>query len=132
MESSRVIFFDGVCNLCNASVQMVIVNDPGSKFKFAPLQSEFASGELRKHGIDPEKLDSIVLLENGRVYTKSSAALRVARQLKGAWPVLYGFWIIPKAVRDILYNLVARYRYRIWGKQESCWIPTAELKSRFL
>ncbi|RZL16397.1 MAG: thiol-disulfide oxidoreductase DCC family protein [Pedobacter sp.] len=132
MNQSPIVFFDGVCNLCNSSVQFIIKHDPEAIFKFSTLQGDFAKEALKDHPIDTHVLDSTILLENGKIYTRSSAALQIAKQLNGGWPLLFGFYIVPKFIRDFFYNIVAKNRYKIWGKQESCWIPTPELKSRFI
>jgi len=131
MNNQPVIFFDGICNLCNASVQFVIEHDKENYFNFSALQGDYAKNVLAEFNIVPENLDSILLLENGKLYTKSTSALRVARKLNGFWPLLYGFIIIPKFIRDWVYDFIAKNRYKWWGKQESCWVPTPELKSRF-
>ncbi|PWS26070.1 thiol-disulfide oxidoreductase [Pedobacter yonginense] len=127
-----IIFFDGVCNLCNASVQFVIKHDKDSLFKFTALQSVYAQELLSKFNVDPSKLNSTMLLEDGVLYTKSSAALRVARKLDGLCPMLFGFMLVPRFIRDWVYDLIAKNRYRWWGKQEQCWVPTPDLKLRFL
>lgn len=129
--AQSVIFFDGVCNLCNASVQFVIEHDKENLFKFTALQSSYAQEVLPQFNVDPSKLNSTLLLENGVLYTKSSSALRVARRLNGLWPLLFGFIIVPKFIRDWFYDIIAKNRYKWWGKQESCWVPTPDLKSKF-
>ena len=126
-----VILFDGVCNLCNASVNFVIDRDPDGLFQFAALQSDFAAGLIEKYGVG-QGLDTIVLVESGKVYDRSTAALRIARHLSGPWPVLYVGIIIPKFIRDIVYRFIARNRYRWFGQTEQCRVPTAELQARFL
>lgn len=128
-----VIFFDGVCNLCHGLVQFVIARDPQARFHFAALQSE-AARRLLPPGInpDPDHPDSVVLLENGRVYTHSAAVLRILRQLGGGWAVLSAAGILPRFLRDAAYRFVARNRYRWFGRQTECWLPTPELKARFL
>jgi len=126
-----VIFFDGICNLCNASVQFAIKRDSKKVFRYTALQGVFAQSVLPEYNIDLTKINSILLLEDNRIYTKSSAALRVAKKLDGLWPLLYGLIIIPKFIRDWFYDIVAKNRYKWWGKQEFCWVPTPELKSRF-
>jgi predicted DCC family thiol-disulfide oxidoreductase YuxK len=131
MKAQPVIFFDGVCNLCNASVQFVIEHDKENYFKFSALQGDYAKDVLPQFNVITENLNSTLLLENGKLYTKSTSALRVARKLNGFWPLLYGFIIIPKFIRDWVYDFIAKNRYKWWGKQESCWVPTPELKSRF-
>lgn len=129
-----MIFFDGVCNLCNHSVQFVIKRDQHDYFRFAALQTEAAKAQLTALNSVPHQaeLNTIILLENGKVYDRSTAALRIARKLSGLWPLLYGFIIIPRFIRDFFYQLISKNRYRIWGKQESCMVPSAALKSKFL
>lgn len=128
-----VVFFDGVCNLCNGSVQFIIDRDPSGLFRFAPLQSDFARRQLTPHGVDPGNLDSVVLLQDGVVYQESGAVLRVARRLSGLWPVLfYVFIAIPPLLRNLGYRLIAKNRYRLFGREETCRIPTPELRARFL
>lgn len=126
-----VIFFDGVCNLCNASVQFAIEHDKKSLFKFTALQGDYAKKVLPKFNINLSKMNSILLLENNQLYTKSTAALRIAKRLNGLIPLLYGFIIIPKFVRDWAYDVIAKNRYKWWGKQDSCWVPTVELRNKF-
>jgi len=127
----RIIFFDGVCNLCNAAVQFAIKRDRMDYFRYTALQGEYAKRTLPKFDIDVNKTDSIILLENNQIYTKSSAALRIAKKLHGLWPILYVFVIIPKFIRDWIYDIIAKNRYKWWGKEQSCWLPTAELKGKF-
>lgn len=129
---SAIILFDGVCNFCNNSVNFIIERDPEKYFKFAPLQSEIGQKLLEEHGIDKTVTDSVVLIENGKAYVRTTAALRVARKLSGAWRFFYGFIIVPAFVRDVFYNLFARNRYRMFGKQEACMMPTPEIRERFL
>lgn len=129
-----VILFDGVCNLCNGAVQFVIERDPKGRFRFASLQSDAGGELLRTHGLkvpegDPE---SIVLIEGGKAYECSSAALKIARGLSGGWWLLYAFMIVPSFIRDLVYRWIAANRYRWFGKSEECWVPTAELRTRFL
>ncbi len=131
-ELGPILLFDGVCNLCSSSVQFVIERDPEAKVRFASLQSEFASRTFAELKIPGDYLDSIVLLEQGKVYYKSAAALRVCRYLNGGWPLLRVFMIVPGPLRDVVYDWVARNRYRWFGKKETCWIPTPELRERFI
>ena len=132
MIGQPVIFFDGVCNLCNASVQFVIAHDKKDQFKFTALQGDYAKEVLSKFNADPQKLNTILLLHEGRLYTKSSAALRVAGKLNGLIPLLYVFLLVPKFIRDWFYDIIAKNRYQWWGRQESCWVPTPELKNKFI
>lgn len=127
-----VLLFDGVCNLCSSSVQFVIERDPEGKFRFASLQSEEAKSLLNQHQAYSEDLDSVVLVKNDKVYTRSSAALQVLKTMGGAWSLLYGLIIVPKPVRDFIYDWVARNRYKWFGKKDACWLPTPDLRSRFL
>jgi len=130
------ILFDGVCNLCNGFVQFVIRHDARGHFRFAALQSEAAQALLDAHGqpltpalADP---DSVVLLDRGRVYTHSAAVLRIAARLDGGWRWLALARVFPAFLRDAVYRWVARHRYRWFGRQDSCMLPTPELKARFL
>ncbi|XOV91405.1 MAG: thiol-disulfide oxidoreductase DCC family protein [Bacteroidota bacterium] len=124
-----VILFDGVCNLCNASVNFIIKRDPGAKFRFASLQSELGA---RLTDSESSNLDTLILVKDKHLYRESGAALRIARELKGGWKLLYLFMIIPAFIRDGVYRWVARNRYKWFGKRAQCMIPTPELKSRFL
>jgi predicted DCC family thiol-disulfide oxidoreductase YuxK len=125
-----VLLFDGVCTLCNGFVRFVIERDPPGRFQFAPLQSEAASRLL---GAAPQPLpDSLVLVEDGRLFTRSTAALRVARGLRFPWPLAYVFVAVPRPLRDWVYDAVARNRYRWFGRRDVCMVPTPELQSRFL
>jgi len=127
-----ILLFDGVCNLCNGAVNFIIDHDPTGHFKFAALQSEFGQEQLQKLGFDQADFDSLVLLSGDKVYKKSSAALRIARKLNGLYPLLYGFMIIPPFIRHAVYDLIARNRYKWFGKRDSCRMPTPELRSRFV
>jgi len=127
-----VILFDGVCNLCNSFVQFVIKHDKNERFKFASLQSGFAEKELADSFIDTQKMSTVILLENGKLYSRSTAALRILKKLNGLWPLLYVFIIIPAFIRDVVYNLIAKNRYKWFGKKDSCMIPSPELQRRFL
>ena len=126
------MLFDGVCNFCNASVNFVIERDKAGYFKFAPLQSEIGEELVAKHDIDTAETDSVIVVENDRAYTHSSAALRIAKQLDGLWSWSYGFIVVPKPLRDFFYRLFAKYRYRLFGKQDACMMPTPEIRARFL
>jgi predicted DCC family thiol-disulfide oxidoreductase YuxK len=125
-----VILFDGVCNLCNGAIQLIIRHDPKAVFRFASLQSDFAKRELETLGKSSVEFESIILLDNG-VYQKSSAALKITRRLSGAWPVLSVFKVVPLFLRDWVYDRIAKNRYKIFGKRETCMIPSPDLESRF-
>ncbi|MBC9910173.1 thiol-disulfide oxidoreductase DCC family protein [Chitinophaga varians] len=127
-----IILFDGVCNFCNASINFVIRHDRQGHFRFAPLQSDVAASLGAAHQIDTTVLQSFILVQNGKAYTKSTAALRVARQLPFPWKLLYGGIILPRFIRDGVYHIIARNRYRWFGRTDSCMIPTPEIRSRFL
>lgn len=132
MTEGKIILFDGVCNLCNGAINFIIKHDPKAIFSFASLQGETGQNLLAKHKIDPNKIDSIILIESQRVSVKSTAALRIAKSLNRGYPLLYGFIIIPVFIRNGVYDYIARNRYKWFGKKDSCMIPTPELKSRFL
>lgn len=132
MAESAIIFFDGVCNLCNGAVQFVIKRDRREAFKFASLQSDFAKETLSGSALKVTHGDSLVLLENGKLYEQSTAVLRIAKKMSGLWPLLYAFIIVPPFLRNAIYRWVARHRYQWFGKQNQCWVPTRALKSRFL
>ena len=127
-----VILFDGVCNLCSGSVQYVIKHDPQRIFRFASLQSSFAQKILADHHLPLNDFNSFVLYENNRVYTRSTAALFAAKRLSGPVKVLSIFLIVPKFIRDGVYNIIAKNRYKWFGKREACWLPTPALKTLFL
>lgn len=127
-----IILFDGVCNLCNWSVQFVIKHDPEKKFRFASLQSDFAKKLLTGYSMETKEMNSFILVENGKIYARSTGALRVLKQLRG-WSVLfYCFILVPRFLRDGIYNFIAKTRYRRFGKRDECMVPTPELRSRFL
>lgn len=134
MSGRSIVLFDGVCNLCNGAVLFIIDRDPRGRFQFAPLQSDLAVELLRSLGQDvPEAgSDSIVLIEDGRAYQRSAAALRIAKNLSGLWPVLAAGLVVPRVVRDWVYDLVARNRYRWFGREEACRVPSPALRERFL
>ena len=133
MENSySIILFDGVCNLCDSVVQFVLKKDKKNRFRFAALQSERGTALLKQFGLSTTNYNSFVLIESGRVYQKSTAALRVLKGLGGVWVLLYGFIIFPRPIRDYIYDWVARNRYRFFGKKDECMLPTPEIRARFL
>lgn len=131
-SSSPVVLFDGVCNLCNRSVQFIIKKDKKKQFLFASLQGKTGGELLKKFDLPADVFNSFILVEGENVYSRSTAALRIAKQLGGGWKLLYGFMILPRFIRDAVYNLVAKNRYKWFGKRDECMIPTPELKERFL
>ncbi len=129
--SYPVILFDGVCNLCSSAVQFVIKRDQKNIFRFASLQSSFGQGVLKKHHLPADDFNSFVLVSDEKIYTKSTGALLVAKQLSWPWKMLYPLIIIPAFIRNAVYNLIAINRYKWFGKKNACWIPTSALKARF-
>ena len=129
-----IVLFDGVCNFCNGAVNFIVDRDKQAKFVFASLQSEIGSEILNNYRLSTrhKALDSIVLVKNNRVYVKSRAALEIAKELDGSWPLFYAFIILPPFIRDFFYDLLAKYRYKLFGKSETCRIPTADIRDRFL
>ena len=127
----RIVLFDGVCNFCNGTVNFIIRHDPASHFRFAALQSEAGERLRREYNIDDE-LDSVILIESGRAFTHSDAALRIARGLGGIWGLGYIFVVVPRFIRDGVYKLFASNRYRLFGRRDECMMPTPEVRERFL
>lgn len=127
-----IVLFDGVCNLCNNSVNFIIDRDSAGHFKFASLQSEEGQALLQRFAYPADYLNSILLVENGTCYHSSSAALRIAKKLGRGWPLFYAFIVIPPPLRNLIYDWIAKNRYRWFGKQDHCRIPTPELRARFL
>jgi len=130
--TSPVLLFDGVCNLCNASVQWVLLHDRKGIFQFAALQSETGQNLLRKWGRPTHDFDSVVLVDGDRLLLHSDAPLEIVRRIGGAWQLLYVFKIIPRPLRDAVYRWVARNRYRWFGRQAECMLPRKEWKERFI
>lgn len=126
--AERIVLFDGVCNLCNGAVQFILARDPQARFRFASLQSDVAR-RLLKGEVPAE---TMVLIEAGKVHTKSDAALRIARCLRAPWPLLYAFVAIPRGLRNMVYDWVACHRYAWFGKRDACMLPTPQMRGRFL
>lgn len=126
-----VVLFDGVCNLCNGVVNFLIDRDPDARLRFAALQSDAAQAILEQSG-QPNELDTLVFIDKGRASVRSTAVLRIVRHLPWYWQPLRVFWLVPRPLRDALYRLVARNRYRLFGKRDACRMPTPELKRRFM
>jgi predicted DCC family thiol-disulfide oxidoreductase YuxK len=129
---NNIVLFDGVCNLCNGLVRFIIKRDRTGKFKFASLQSEIGQQCLKRFGLAKNEFESFILIRGDQYYLKSAAALKMLRELSSIWKAFYVFIIIPRPVRDFLYDLVAKSRYKIFGKKDVCMVPTPELKERFL
>lgn len=132
MTDAPLVIFDGVCNFCNYWVNFAIKHDKKKRLRFAPMQGKTAAARLARHGIHQNKLSSVVLIDNGKAYTQSSASIRICKYLDGGWKLFYGLMIIPKFIRDFLYNIIARNRYKWFGKKNACMVPTTELQERFL
>lgn len=132
-EKHAIVLFDGVCVFCNNSINFIIRKDAKDYFRYSPLQSELGKKILAENGLASEKIDSVILLENGKLFTKTSAALHIAKNLKGGWPIcFYCFIWIPPFIRNIVYDIIAKNRYRWWGKKDSCMVPTPEIRKKFL
>lgn len=132
-ENKKIILFDGVCNLCDASVQFIIKNDKNDVFRFVAIQSALGQQIIKHLGIDTSKTDSIILYEPGiAYYFKAEAALRIAKELKSWHSILYIFINVPNFIKNGVYDLIAKNRYKWYGKKEACMIPTPELKAKFL
>jgi len=127
-----IVLFDGVCNVCNSSVNFIIKRDAGRYFLFAPLQSPAGRAWQEHLGLDAERLETTVLIEDGRAYQRSAAALRIARRLGGLWPLVYAFAVVPPFLRDFAYSWFARRRYRWFGRRDACMAPAQDVRDRFL
>lgn len=131
-NKEKIILFDGVCNLCSSVVQFVIKRDKKDQFKFASLQGDAGQQILKKFNLPNNTFNSFILLEGEILSTRSAAALRVAKYLGSGWSLLYGLMIIPRFLRDGVYNWIAKNRYKWFGKKEECWVPTPALRKKFL
>ncbi len=132
MNEQPTILFDGVCNFCNSAVNFVIKRNKKANIVFSPMQSAAGEKLLQQYHLDDNDMKSFIFIDSGKVYKQSTGALRVCRYLRAAWPLCYGFIIVPKFIRDGIYNWIARNRYKWFGKKESCMIPTPAVKARFL
>lgn len=132
MEDKYIILFDGVCNFCDSSINFVMDRDVKDRFVFAPLQEPSGQKLLRQFNLPTEELESVVLIKKGKVYRKSSAALEIAKELKGFWPLMYVFKIVPAFIRDAVYDTIAKNRYKWFGRMDACRLPTPELRAKFL
>ena len=132
IEEKKIILFDGVCNFCNYWINFALKRDKKKKLMFTPLQGETAKQLLPQYHINPTSINSVIFIDKGKAYTQSSASLRICKYMSGGWKLFYGFIIIPKFIRDFFYNIIARNRYKWFGKKESCMVPTPKVKDRFL
>jgi predicted DCC family thiol-disulfide oxidoreductase YuxK len=129
---AHIVFFDGVCNLCNKSVDFILARDPDGNFRFASLQSSIARDILNKKGVDTASMGTIILLKDDEIFMRSSAVLEIVRDLRSPWQALYIFKLVPRLIRDLIYDFISKNRYNWFGKRDSCRVPTAEEKTRFL
>lgn len=132
MKQQPVILFDGVCNFCNSAVNFTIKRDKKAVIQFAPLQSEKGRMFLRQYNLPADDMRSFVFIEDGKTYLRSTAALKVCRYLNGLWPLCYIFILVPRFIRDAVYNFIAKHRYKWFGMRQECMMPTPEIKKRFL
>jgi len=131
-EQQHIILFDGDCNLCNSVVQFVIRRDKDARFRFASLQSATGQALLKEYHLPLEAFSSFVYIRKGKAWLRSDAALLISRDMGGLLSLLYPLWIIPRPIRNAVYNFIARNRYRWFGRQEACMLPTPDLQRRFL
>ncbi|RPD98627.1 thiol-disulfide oxidoreductase DCC family protein [Aureibaculum marinum] len=132
LDNKSIILFDGICNLCNNAVQFIIKRDKDNHFLFTSLQSDVAQDILLHFKLKNSDFDSIILIDNGKLFTKSTASLQISKKLDGLWKYLYVLIIIPEFIRDFFYTLLAQNRYKWFGKKETCMIPNKTIKNRFL
>jgi len=131
-KDNPIIVFDGYCNFCSGSVMFIIRRDPGLNFRFTASQAEAGRRILEDYNLAELAEHSLILIKNERIYYKSGAALRIARQLHGLWPLFYGFIVVPGIIRDLIYDFLARNRYRLYGKRAECFLPGEDIPERFL
>lgn len=132
MATEAIIIFDGVCNLCNGAVNFIIKRDSQAVFKFVPLQNKIAQELMFQHQVQELGSDTFILIKNGQYFVRTNAALEVAKDLDGFWCLFRVFKFIPTVMRDYFYNLLAKNRYTLFGKQEQCMVPSKEVRKRFL
>lgn len=131
-NETYILLFDGVCNLCNRTVQFVIKRDVKKRFRFAALQSASGQALLQELGLPVHHFNTVVLIHGDKYYVKSTAALRVLKELGGLWKICYALIVIPAPIRDLVYDMVAKTRYRVFGRRDECMVPTPEIKERFI
>ncbi len=132
MAEKSVILFDGVCNLCNGFVNFLILRDKKDKFQFGSMQSSKVKELLNQYQHRADDLSTVILIKHNKLYSQSSAVLKILRQMSGAWPLMYAFIIIPKPIRDFIYQIIARNRYTLFGKKDSCMVPNPRWKAKFI
>jgi predicted DCC family thiol-disulfide oxidoreductase YuxK len=132
VKENYIVLIDGKCLLCQGATKFIIQHDPMGRFRFASLQSETGQRLLSEIGLPIDFMSTFILIENDRYFTESTAAIRIARHLRGWWPLTYGFILVPRFIRDTVYKYIARNRYRWFGKSEHCMLPTPELKGKLL
>jgi predicted DCC family thiol-disulfide oxidoreductase YuxK len=132
MNKSDVILFDGICNFCNSTINFIIKRDKKKLIRFAPLQSDAGQQLLTAFNLSTTEFHSFIYIENGKVFTESTAALRVCKKLTALWPLLYGFIIVPKFIRNGIYKWISKNRYKWFGQKNQCMIPSPEIRNRFL
>lgn len=131
-QEGLIVLFDGVCNLCTGVVKFSVKQDKKGKLRYASLQSEVAKTIMRKHNLDENQLKTFVFVDNDKIYTRSTAGLKLLSSFGGLWTLVYAFIIVPRPIRDAVYDFISRNRYRWFGKEESCMIPSPEIRARFL
>ena len=132
IQAGPILLFDGVCNLCNSLVRFVLKRDHDAKIRFAPLQSPAGQLFLKKFDADLDDIDTVVYITGNKYFIKSTAILQLLKDFGGGWQLFYGFIIIPKFIRDFFYDLIAKSRYRIFGKTDTCMVPAEDINERFL
>ncbi|OIJ14060.1 thiol-disulfide oxidoreductase [Anaerobacillus arseniciselenatis] len=128
---NNIVLFDGECNFCDRSVHFIIKRDKKALYKFASIQSSAGQNIIKKYGV-PTNVDSLVVVETERFYLKSTAALKICKNLDGVWKLFYSLLIVPRPLRDFIYEFIARNRYKWFGKKDKCMVPSAEIRKRFL
>ena len=132
MDNRHIVIFDGVCNFCNGAVNFIIKRDPDGIFAFTPMQSDLARELMDKHKIHNVGIDTFLLIKNDQCFVFSSAALEIAKDLNGLWYIFRVFRFVPSSIRDFFYKVFARNRYALFGRQDTCMVPTKEMRSRFV
>jgi len=132
MENRHIVIFDGICRFCSGAVRFIIKRDPRGRFAFTPMQGDIAQKLMETHSDAGLGSDTFILIKNGVCYVRTDAALEIAKDLSGLWFLFRVFKLVPRAVRDYIYRAFSRNRYSLFGKRESCMIPTPDIRSRFL